>query len=269
MRSSFLLWIVIFCMACHLPLESLAWGQNGHRVVGEIAQGYLTGATKRKIRKLVGNETLAMGSNWADFIKSDSNYRYLNTWHYINFEQGLSYQQMKDFLASDKEVDAYTKLNFMMEEMKKKDVPKETKAMYLRLIVHIVGDLHQPLHVSAKGTTGGNQVKVNWFNEPSNLHRVWDEHLVSFQDLSYTEMVRAINFTNKQQRRTWQSQPISQWLYESYSISNVLHEEIKQPNQKLMYEYNFRHQQTMYDQMLKGGVRLAGLLNELFKNVTV
>lgn len=260
--------LVIVCF-CYLPVQSMAWGQLGHRVVGEIAESYLTASTRKKIKKLMGNETLAMGSTWADFIKSDTSYRYLNNWHYINFDSGITYKQMVDFLATDKDVDAYTRLQYMMAEMKKEDLPMEKKMMYLRLIVHIVGDLHQPLHASAKGTVGGNQVRVSWFGENSNLHRVWDEDLIQRQELSFTEITKAINFTTKNQRNEWQSQPMSQWIYESYALSSRLHEEIKQPNQRLSYEYIFRHQQTMYDQLLKGGVRLAGLLNNLFKDVKV
>lgn len=269
MRSPFLLRAFVFALLCYLPFESMAWGANGHRVVGEIAESYLTASTKKKIRKLMGNETLAMGSNWADFIKSDTNYRYLSPWHYVNFDSGISYEQMKSFLATDTAVDAYVKLNFMLNEMKRKDLPKDKKIMYLRLIVHIVGDLHQPLHVSAKGTTGGNQVRVSWFSEASNLHRVWDDHMVESQKLSYTEMTRAINFSTRSQRKALQNQSMAEWLYESYTLSNLIHDEIKQPNQRLGYEYNFKHQDTMYQQLLKGGIRFAGILNDLFKEVSV
>ena len=259
--------IIILSLFIYLPLQSMAWGLIGHRVVGEIAEYYLTSSTKKKIRQILGNESLAISSNWADFIKSDTAYRYLNNWHFVNFDSAISYQQMQNYLATDTSIDAYTKLTFMLAEMKKKNLPQAQKLMYLRLIIHIVGDLHQPLHAAANGTRGGNQVRVLWFNEPSNLHRVWDEHLVEYQQLSYTELTRSINFISIEERKRLQSQPISEWLYESYSISNKLLEEIKQPNQKLSFEYNFKHHQTMNEQLLKGGVRLAGILNELFKSI--
>ncbi len=113
---------------------------------------------------------------------------------------------------------------------------------------------------------GGNQVKVNWFSESTNLHRVWDDHLITSQGLSYTEMTAAIDFTTKSQVKEWQSQPLSQWLYESYTLSNQIHIEVE-PGQKLSYEYIFRYKEIMNEQLLKGGVRLAGLLNEMFKNL--
>ena len=136
--------------------------------------------------------------------------------------------------------------------------------MYLRLLIHIVGDVHQPLHVSEEGDAGGNDIKVTWFGTPSNLHRLWDEQLIDDQKLSYTEYTKAINFSTAAQRKVWQSQPISQWLFESYTISVQLHNEITSQNPKLSYRYNFDHIYTLNDQLLKGGVRLAGVLNDIF-----
>jgi hypothetical protein len=136
--------------------------------------------------------------------------------------------------------------------------------MYLRLLIHIAGDIHQPFHVSATGDKGGNDIKVTWFSQPSNIHRVWDEQLIESQELSYTEYTKAINFTTAKQRSSWQVSPMTDWFFESYSISEKLHEELKNPDQKLSYVYIFNHIQTVNDQLVKGGVRLAGLLNQIF-----
>ncbi len=256
-------WVFIITLF-YLPLQSMAWGAMGHRIVGGIAESYLTNKAKKNISKILGNETVALASTWADFIKSDPNYKYLNSWHYVDFDSNLTYKAFSDSLQRDTAVSAFTKTNFIIEELSNKNLAADKKLMYLRLLIHVIGDLHQPLHVSKNGTNGGNDVKVDWFNNPSNLHRVWDEQLVEFQGLSYTEYINAINFTTKQQRNEWQGQQMSQWLYDSYQISNELHKEIKQPNQKLSFQYSFNHLQTVNDQLLKGGVRLAGILNQIF-----
>lgn len=248
----------------YLPLQAMCWGQLGHRIVGEIAESYLTPKAKAEIKKILGNESVAMASTWADFIRSDSAYNYLNTWHYIDFPKELSYGQMKDQLKKDTTKDAYTAINFLVKELRKKNLAPDKKKMYLRLLIHIVGDVHQPLHVSPEGTSGGNDVKVQWFGTNSNLHRVWDEQLIADQKLSYTEYTNAINFSTMAQRKKWQSQPISEWLYQSYTISQSLQNEIKSNNQKLSYRYNYDHIQTLNQQLLKGGIRLAGVLNSIF-----
>ena len=242
----------------------MGWGVLGHRIVGEIADSYLTKKTREEIKKILGNESIAMSSNWADFIKSDSSFDYLETWHYINFKKGLTLAEMKAHLATDSSINAYTRINFLIAELKKKSLSKDKKKIYLRLLIHFIGDIHQPLHVSPEGTAGGNDIKLNWFSTPSNLHRVWDTHLVDFQQLSYTEHVKAINFADQEQVKKWQKQPMTEWLFESYTLATQIHNEITSPNTRLGYEYNFKHIATLNQQLLKGGIRLAGVLNEIF-----
>jgi len=248
------------------PVKAMCWGQLGHRIVAEIADSYLTEKTKAAIKKILGNESIAMASNWGDFIKSDSTYKYLDTWHYVNFEKNLTYNQLKEVLRKDtgKVNDAYAAITFLTKELKKKFLTLEKKRMYLKLLIHFVGDVHQPLHVSPVGTAGGNDIKVQWFGQSSNLHRIWDSDLIEQQQLSYTEYAAYLNHTTSAQRKKWQAEPISKWLYDSYVLAQNLHNEITEANPRLGYPYNYDHIKTLEQQMLKGGVHLAGLLNKIF-----
>lgn len=241
----------------------MAWGVLGHRVIGGIAETYLTAKTKAAIKKILGTESLAMATNWADFIKSDRSYDYLAPWHYINLPQGLNAAGFYDRLKKDTTANLYTKLGFVAGELKKKSLSQEKKLFYLKLLIHFVGDAHQPMHTARPQDRGGNDIKLYWFNTPTNLHRVWDEQLVEFQQLSYTEHVSAINHTTIAERQKWQQQPITAWLFESYQIAEKLYAGVK-GDDRLSYNYNYLHVNTMNQQLLKGGVRLAGLLNEIF-----
>jgi hypothetical protein len=171
---------------------------------------------------------------------------------------------MLTVLENDTSANAYNKIVLLTKELKNKNLQQTQKQMYLRLLIHLVGDVHQPFHVSATGDRGGNDIKVTWFSEPSNIHRVWDEQLIDYQKLSYTEYTKAINFTTKNERTEWQQQPLTDWFFQSYTLSEKLHDELKKPDQKLGFLYNFNHIETLNQQLLKGGVRLAGLLNEIF-----
>ena len=113
----------------YLPVSSMAWGMLGHRIVGEIADSYLTPKARMEIQKILGNESIAMASTWADFIKSDTTYKYLTPWHYAEFPRGLSYDQLKGELTKDTDVDAYTKLNFIIAELKKKNLAQDKKLL--------------------------------------------------------------------------------------------------------------------------------------------
>ena len=118
MRSFWIALVVCFCFL--LPYTSLAWGTQGHRITGEIANSYLTKKARKAIAAILGNESIAISSNWADFIKSDTSYRYLSNWHYINLPAALSKDAVENFLAADTATDVYTKINWLTAQLKNK-----------------------------------------------------------------------------------------------------------------------------------------------------
>jgi hypothetical protein len=204
-----------------------------------------------------------MASNWADFIKSDRRYDTLDRWHYINVPGDLDEPGFMNYIRSENSANLYSRMNFLVRELRSKKVSQDKQVFYLKLLIHFVADAHQPMHTGRPADKAGNTIKLYWFNQPTNLHRVWDEHLIEFQQLSYSEHVAAINFTTQSQREKWQKQPISQWLYESYQAAQKLYVGIKAED-RLTYAYNYHHVDLLNQQLLKGGVRLAGLLNDIY-----
>jgi hypothetical protein len=247
----------------YLPLQSMAWGMLGHRIVGEIADSYLTKKARKNIELILGGESVAMASNWADFIKSDPAYSYLSAWHYVDFDKPYSEIEMHAFLKQDTAVDASTKLNMIIAQLKNKNLEQGKKLLYLRMLIHIVGDVHQPMHTAHTTDKGGNDVKLFWFNKPTNLHALWDSNMIDDEQLSYTEYANWINRSTKEQRTALQHDDISKWLYESSQISEKIYAETK-PDAHLSYRYTFDHIAIANQQLLKGGIRLAGILNQLF-----
>ncbi len=260
-------WKMFFLASLFLILPSFAcaWGVLGHRIVGEIADHYLSSKAKKAVKQLLGHETMAMSANWADFIKSDTSYNYLNTWHYVNLPQDLNYQGVTAFLSQTTEANIYTKTNEMIAVLKRPSATYEERKMALRLLIHLMGDMHQPMHTARKEDLGGNRVYLTWFGEKSNLHRVWDEQLIDFQQLSYTEYTKAINHASPVQLAQWRSGDIRQYIYESYEICNKIYATGIKNEDKLSYRYNFDWIETVNSQLLKGGVRLAHVLNEIYK----
>jgi len=263
MKTSLLKKLILGVAILYAPIQSMAWGAEGHRIAGQIAESYLTPKARKAIQAILGYQSVAIASTWADFIKSDPAYNYLSSWHYIDFDKVYTYPEMQVFLKNDTNVDAYTKLQFLIAELKKNDLSAENKALYLKLLIHIAEDVHQPMHTAHADDKGGNDFKVNWFSTPTNLHSVWDSQLIDFQQLSYTEYSTSINHTTTAQRAEWQSAPISQWIFESNQIAEKLYTEIK-PGDTLNYKYNFTHIDIVNQQLLKAGVRLAGVLNSIF-----
>lgn len=246
-----------------LPLQTMAWGMLGHRIVGQVAESYLTRKTNREIRKILGNESLAMASNWADFIKSNPSYKYLDNWHYINLPAALEADRVQGSFINDTATNAYTKIQFLSAELKNKALAQDKKVMYLRLLIHIVGDIHQPMHTGRFEDLGGNRVQLTWFGQPTNLHRVWDSDLIESEQLNYTEYTKAINFIDKSRLFSLQSERPAQWIADSYKISEQIYSGVKSGD-KLSYRYIYDYISIANNQLLKGGVHLSTLLNEIF-----
>ncbi|TKC12909.1 S1/P1 Nuclease [Pedobacter polaris] len=257
--------IVVIIALAYMPFTAAAWGVLGHRIVGDIAESYINAKTRLAIKQILGTESIAMTANWADFIKSDTSYNYLSNWHYVNLPENLSKSDVFSFLSNQPSANIYNKTNEMIAVLKN---PKSTmiqKKLALRMIIHLVGDLHQPMHTARKDDLGGNKIQLLWFGEKSNLHRVWDEGLIDFQQLSYTEYTKAINHTTPQQVLNWQKADLKDCVYESYTICNKIYTTGIKNDDKLSYKYNFDWIGTVNEQLLKGGVRLAGILNSIYK----
>jgi hypothetical protein len=254
---------VLLAICSYFPATAFAWGMIGHRVVGQVAETYLSKKSRKAVKDILGGETLAISSNWPDFIKSDPAYDYLNSWHYVNLPAGLNQKDVFSFLAADTTTSVYTKIPEMIAILKNKQSTIDQKKMAMRLLVHMVGDLHQPMHTARKEDLGGNRVSVTWFGSRSNLHRVWDENLVEYQELSYTEYAQAINHPTKAQLSAWRSASLPQSVFESYEVVEKIYANIK-PDDKLSYRYNFDYADILNEQLLKGGVRLAQIINQIY-----
>jgi hypothetical protein len=135
-------------------------------------------------------------------------------------------------------------------------------ALLLRILVHLVGDIHQPLHVGRGNDKGGNDVKLEWFWESSNLHRVWDSGMIESMAYSYTELTDKINHPSKDQVAQWQSTSVYDWAHEAMTFRAQIYD--LPENLKINYEYRFKNWEVVENQLLKGGIRLAGILNEIY-----
>ena len=135
-----------FTLICSLAL--ISWGTTGHRAVATIAENHLTPATKLAIHKILGAESLADVSNYADEIRSSPAFKYTGAWHYVNVPSGYTYSQFETEIKSMREENVYKALITFVSILKNPNKSKVEKAFALKFLVHIVGDLHQPMHVS-------------------------------------------------------------------------------------------------------------------------
>ena len=235
------------------------WGQTGHRVVGEIATQYLNKKAKRAISNLLNGSSLAYVSTYPDEIKSDDHFDSYSSYHYINLELGGEY----DVQNTNRKGDLYLGIQNAINVLSDESASEEDKTFQLKLLVHFIGDLHQPMHIGREEDRGGNRIRLKWFGKPSNLHRLWDTNLIEYFNMSYTEW--AINFPkqNWKTQKELQSSSVLDWIEESHNLVETIYRATPE-NSSLGYEYTYIYKETLRTQLLKGGIRLAGILNEIF-----
>lgn len=248
----YLIYILIF--------PNAEWGQTGHRVVGEIAQQHLTQKAQNRIGELLEGRSLASVSTYGDDIKSDPKYKLLNPWHYVNLPLEISYSDAQ----TNPKGDVVMAIQKCIAKIKDPDESRGEKVFYLKLLVHFVGDLHQPMHVGRQEDRGGNDIRLKWFGQSTNLHRLWDSHLIDSHGMSYTELAHDMKHLSPQAIDEIQKQPLETWVEEAQSLAKTIYEATP-PDSTLGYEYRYRFLPLLKMQLQKGGLRLAAQLNEIFK----
>jgi len=239
-------------------LNVWSWGATGHRTVGEIAEMYLTKKASKKISKILNGRSLAVVSTWMDEIKSDSTYDYMTTWHWATIPDGETYETA----TQDEGGDIIATIERLTRQLKNEELKGNEEAEAIKMLTHLIGDIHQPLHVGNGDDMGGNQVKLKWFWNNSNLHRVWDSEMINSKQYSYTELAEAINHTNKDEVKNWQSSTVRDWAYESMTFRDQIYN--LPEDQNLKYEYSYKNWPIVEKRLLKAGIRLAGVLNEIY-----
>ena len=241
-----------------LSFQSLmAWSRTGHRIVGNIAEQFLTKNAKAQINRIIGHNDRSRLSYWADEIKSDPEWKHAWDWHFCTIPNG------EDYIPGKYAGEAIEKVNEFISTLKNKKSSKQDKQVALKFLIHLVGDLHQPLHVGRKDDKGGNTIKVKWFGEESNLHSIWDYHLLEHQQLSYTEysdyLLLNVDYSDI---RKWQGNSTMDYIKESKDLRDQCYDF---SGSNLKWEYFYKNKELLEQRLLQGGVRLSGELNRIFK----
>ncbi|QMU63276.1 MAG: S1/P1 Nuclease [Flavobacteriaceae bacterium] len=236
----------------------IVWGKTGHRTVGVIASKHLTHKAKRKIRKLLKGQSLAFVSTFADEIKSDKKYNRFYTWHFINMPLDSNYKESDKNPAGDLVTGIDTCINII------KNNSEEDRAFYLKMLIHLIGDLHQPLHIGRKEDRGGNRVQVKWFGRKTNLHSVWDTKMIEGFKMSYKELADNADLLSKAQIKAIQQGSIIDWVGETHILTKKIYASVEE-DEDLRYRYSYDYLTTARTQIQKAGIRLAKVLNDIFK----
>jgi hypothetical protein len=240
-----------------VSLSAFAWGPTGHRVTGLIAEQYLNAKARKNLEKILQGKSLAMLSTWMDEVRSDSAFDYMSDWHWVTIPAGQTYEES----IKNPNGDIIQTLERMVQQLKSRKISATEEAQYLKILIHLVGDVHQPLHAGSRDDKGGNDIKVFWFKNESNLHRVWDSEMIDDTKLSYTELAQSLDKPAPAEIKQWQATPIRTWAAENQDYDTNIYDI---GNGKLGYRYSYLNFYIVRDRLLQAGIRLAGILNDIY-----
>ncbi len=271
MRRIYYFLIILVC-ACMYSMPALSWGQKGHRVIAKIAYDNLSRKAKKQMDRVQGKQGMIYWANWPDEIKSDTIYPKSYDWHFQDFDGGLSDETVVDALTHyPKEGgNLFRAMDSLVTVLKdyKTAALKDRSAVglehTLRFIVHLSGDRYCPMHTAHMDDRGGNDVKMKWFKQDTRLHTVWDEKLVDSQGYSYTEYAEKLEAEYAGEKKVIEAMSEAELLLQNYHLTEAIYA-YQQGWDGNTYHYIYRWRQPMEKQLYIAGIRLAKLLNEIYK----
>jgi hypothetical protein len=209
-----------------------AWGDYAHRLTGRIADNELTPAARAELARLLAQNaklgtpdcpirSLADAASWPDCVRGlGDRYAYAAKWHYQNIPRCGRF----DIASGCAGGNCLTvQLDRQIAVLADRRQPPRKRLEALGFVAHLVGDLHQPLHVSDSGDRGGNEVKVRYGYDPDtllNLHRIWDRELAE-RALTAPPVVTPQSISAAQRAR-WRQGSIADWVQASWALSSTM-----------------------------------------------
>jgi hypothetical protein len=249
-----------------------AWGQEGHSVIGELAQRRLDSDTLRKVKALLGGEvSLASVASWAD------DYRALNPksggWHFVNIPlDKFAYDPARDCNPDNGDcvVHAISRFTSVLSDCSK-SLTERSEA--LKFVVHFVGDVHQPLHDETKFGTdgkddhGGNLVSASFFGAPTNLHAVWDTGIIMRTVFDWGAYVIRLQtgWLNGRDLSSLEGGSPADWATEAHKYAQDVAYDVPADG-TLADTYYAKALPVVDRQLALGGIRLARWLKDALRN---
>lgn len=238
-----------------------AWGPKGHDTVAYIAEQQLSRRTKKHVEMLLGNKSMVYVANWLDNASHTTEYAHTKTWHYCNVDSNE-----ESYAASAKESrgDVVTAINTIVAQLKSGELSADEERIGIMMLIHLVGDMHCPMHAGHKDDRGGNGTKVKFFGKHTNLHSVWDSDIVEgAHKWSYTEWQEQIDRLNRKEIATIQHGTPDGWIEQTVELAADIYTNTP-AGTNISYDYVHQYAPVIEQQLLYGGLRLAALLEEIY-----
>src|SRR5215472_15935165 len=254
--------IVTFAVLLTVPSSAFAWGTKGHQIVALIAEAHLNTSTRDKIKVILPkNDTLAKASLWPDEVRKAL--PQMNPLHYVDVTTGATaYDRDRDCPQRNCIVEAVT---WYLNVLKSNDSPLAEKQLALDYLVHLVGDLHLPLHIGFLDDVGGTKTKVTLQGKAQTLHELWDTGMLETEKGTARAMAKLLDEEcDPNDRIAWQAGTPTDWANESLSLTIEYVYPLPESHE-ISDDYVKRALPILHRRLVQAGVRLAWLLNTALK----
>ena len=242
-----------------IATQSFAWGQLGHYLIGYMAEMQLKRSVRRKVEKVLYPMSIGRSGTWMDEIKSDHAFDYAYSWHYMTSLQGEY-----DESIQERGGNVYGQIIRIKNELKAGNLAPQKEAELLKMLIHMVEDIHQPLHVGTGEDKGGNEVKLEYFGKPTNLHAVWDTGFLDGKTMSYTEIGDELSRRiNKELIKRYRAGSMQDWLAEAVAARPQVYN--LPESLKISYAYGYENMPLLEERLIAASVRLAQILDEIYR----
>ncbi len=256
--------LALLCLplAFAMALPAQAWGPLGHRLVARLAEPGLDPQARAEVDRLLQGEadpTLAGIANWADNLRgSDPELGKRSArWHYVNIaDPGCSYDAARDCPGGNCAVQALEVHTAILADRTQNDA---TRRQALKFVVHLVGDLHQPLHAGRGEDRGGNDYQVNWRGKGGNMHSLWDSGMLNSRRLDEERWLERLRALPPAAASPLPEDAPRLWAEQSCRIAAA--PGFYPPEHAIGDAYVEQHLPTAEQQLRLGGERLAATLN--------
>jgi hypothetical protein len=249
--------LLIFTLLFKAISFSYGWGATGHNIVADVAKSYVAKDIQDSVNKYFGDMTWESASTWMDEIKSNHQYDYMKVWHYLDMEKGEKYD---DTIAKGNNVIVQLQ-KAISNLMNKSKLTKDEINFNLKILFHLMGDFHQPLHVGYGVDKGGNTIKVTFNGKSTNLHHIWDSDIIEYKKITFDNIKKLLSKLSQHKINKITEGDIMKWMVQTrnyldavYSYTPVISE-----------DYINKSYTIIENQLLYAGIRLGYTLNNIFK----
>lgn len=256
--------------------SAAAFGPEGHRLVGEIAEYHLCADARREIDLLLDGESLARAGSWPDWIRGRSEWAHTRPWHYINVDDAAPVPEgrAQDGAAGElpERGDVLWAIGYFDQRFADSTRAGEERAEALRFLAHFIADVHQPLHVGREKDRGGNAIGVRVDGRQTNLHSVWDAQALlkaarpAGRDGRQAQFRFVFGLTAGRLAALQAHAPAT-WARESMALRPVVYAfgpALGGADIDLEPAYLAGALEIIYQRLSEAGVRLAGRINRVY-----